>query len=111
MIDAEMGRIGGGTSQAGFGPAPRVTSLYSSWKATELKQFVFSYWLVVLDGHLPRRILHGLSIFNALVDLWPRAPFLMATSPEWADVQWSFFSSMSENVSVMSSKEPACASS
>ena len=43
MIDAEMGRMWGGTSQAGLAPAPQVTSPYSSWKAAELKQVVLSY--------------------------------------------------------------------
>ena len=48
---------------------PRPLRLYKDWKFAEVKEFILSYSLVVLDGILPEQFLSGSANFVALVDL------------------------------------------
>ena len=48
---------------------PRPLRLYRDWKSAQVKDFILSYSLVVLDGILPEPFLSGWTDFVALVDL------------------------------------------
>ena len=71
-IDTEIRSLTSTTSQCAFGSPLRDTSIYRNWKAAEYRQFVLNFWLVLLDGHLPRKLLLGLAKFTKIMDLWSR---------------------------------------
>ena len=72
MIDSEIEALSGTTPYASFGPPPRKSCHIGSWKASECRQFVLSFWLVLFDGHLPRKLMKGLRLFTQVLDLWSR---------------------------------------
>ena len=72
MIDNEIDRLAETTPYALLGLPPRKSGHIGSWKASECRQFVLSYWLVLFDGRMPRKLLRGLRMFTHLVDLWSR---------------------------------------
>ena len=68
-IDADLDRVGNGTSRDAFGPRPRATDCYTTWKAAECKEFLHSYCLIVFHGRLAGKYLDGFAHLSALVDL------------------------------------------
>lgn len=75
MIDKELSDAGKGTCHSIFGPKPRQTSVFATWKAAGLNVFFTSYALVVLESNLPQRYWNGLRLYCSLNELCSR-PFL-----------------------------------
>lgn len=92
MTDEELAQLGRGTSHSGFGSRPRPTALRKSWKASELNQFVLSYWLVLFDRHVSDSILKGLRSCKEIADLWSSATLCKYDLDELSDQSVSFFS-------------------
>ncbi|PXF41853.1 hypothetical protein BWQ96_08432 [Gracilariopsis chorda] len=67
-IDLELVQYGNGVSSQ-LGCCPRPLSRFAEWKSAEVKEFILSYSLVVLDGYLPDALLSGWRDFVEVVDI------------------------------------------
>ncbi|CDF37104.1 unnamed protein product [Chondrus crispus] len=72
QIDEELRELGNSVPEVWFGAKPRDSSVSGKWKASECKQFLLHYGLVLLDGHLPMKFLLWFKRLSDLVELCTR---------------------------------------
>lgn len=68
-LDNELASFASGTSAELFGPIPRSTSFWKCYKASECRDFLLNYAVILFSDRLPDRYVKGVYYLSRIVEL------------------------------------------